>query len=223
MQLVPSTPSSKPMTESIRAILAAVSPNDLRKVVESISVPRPTGIPENEAVRGLIIELFSESEVGQLGVKVDEAGNVVVGDPRRAKVLIGAHYDSIPGTPGADDNASAVAALITAARVIGPREQVCFVAFDGEECGFVGSRALVAGLEQHRPEQVHILEMVGQPAEYLARSAIPCPSSRLQPSAISLAWSALMGLGNSWIMCWPRPIAMIFRFRASSVRMFRWR
>jgi hypothetical protein len=140
MQLVPSRPNSKPVPEFMRDLLAAISPNDLRNVVERISVPRVTGTPENEAVRRAIIELFSDSEVGQLGVKVDEAGNVVVGDPRRAKILIGAHYDSILGTPGADDNASAVSALIAAAQVIGSKEELCYVAFDGEECGFVGVR-----------------------------------------------------------------------------------
>ena len=54
-----------------------------------------------------------------------------------------------------------MAVLLAAARVIGPHEGVCYVAFNGEECGFVGSRALVEGLGPHRPEQVHVLEMVG--------------------------------------------------------------
>ena len=122
MRLVASTPNSKPVPEAIRDRLAAISQDDLREVVERISVPRPTGTPENEAVRRSIIELFSGMETGRLGVEVDDAGNVVVGDPRRAKILIGAHYDSIPGTPGADDNASGVAALIATARAIGPQE-----------------------------------------------------------------------------------------------------
>ncbi len=60
-----------------------------------------------------------------------------MGDPRRAKILIGAHYDSISSTPGAGDNASGVSALIATARAIGPQEGVCYVAFDGEECGFI--------------------------------------------------------------------------------------
>jgi Zn-dependent M28 family amino/carboxypeptidase len=161
MQLVASRPSSKPLPESISGLLAAISQNDLRQVVERISVPRPTGTPENQAVRRSIIELFSQTEASRGGVTVDAANNVVAGDPRRARILIGAHYDSVPGTPGADDNASAVAALIGAARAIGSHEDVCYVAFDGEECGFLGSRALVAGLGRHRLEQVHILEMVG--------------------------------------------------------------
>ena len=167
MRLVASTPNSKPVPKAIRSSLAAISQDNLRKVVERISVPRPTGTTENEAVRRSIIELFSGMETGHLGVGVDDAGNVVVGDPWRAKILIGAHYDSIPGTPGADDNASGVAALIATARVIGPKEGVCYVAFDGEECGFVGSRALAAGLGQHHLEHVHVLEMLGFTAKAL--------------------------------------------------------
>ena len=107
---------------------------------------------------------------------MDAAGNVVVGDPRRATILIGAHYDSIPGSPGADDNASGVAALLVAARALGPREGVCYVAFDGEEHGHVGSRALVAGLGRHHLEQVHVLEMVG----YTSRE----PGSQRNPSPL---------------------------------------
>jgi len=128
MRLVASTPDSKPVPEAIRSSLAAISQDDLREVVERISVPRPTGTPENEAVRRSIIELFCCTEAGRLGVEVDEAGNVVVGDPRRAKILIGAHYDSIPGTPGADDNASGMSALIATARAIGDRPHLSFQA-----------------------------------------------------------------------------------------------
>ncbi len=175
MQLVPSRPNSKPVPNSISGRLAAISENDLREVVERISVPRPTGSPENAAVRRSLIELFSNMEASRLGVKVDGANNVVVGDPRRAKILIGAHYDSVPGTPGADDNASAVAAMIGAARAIGPQEDVCYVAFDGEECGFLGSQALVAGLGRHRLEQVHVLEMVGYTSREPGSQRNPIP------------------------------------------------
>src|SRR5262249_42879665 len=88
---------------------------------------------------------------------------------------VGAHYDSIPSTPGADDNASGVAALVAAARAIGPQDDVCYVAFDGEECGFIGSQALVAGLGRHRLEQVHILEMVGYASDEPGSQRNPVP------------------------------------------------
>jgi Zn-dependent M28 family amino/carboxypeptidase len=50
--------------------------------------------------------------------------------------VLGAHYDTIPTTPGADDNASAVAVLIEAARLLHGREAkrtIRFVAFACEE------------------------------------------------------------------------------------------
>lgn len=50
--------------------------------------------------------------------------------------IIGAHYDSAPGTPGADDNASAVAILLELARIFAGKpcaEALRFVAFTNEE------------------------------------------------------------------------------------------
>jgi hypothetical protein len=37
-------------------------------------------------------------------------------------VIVGAHYDTVPGTPGADDNASAAAVLIEVSRMMRPLE-----------------------------------------------------------------------------------------------------
>jgi Zn-dependent M28 family amino/carboxypeptidase len=54
-------------------------------------------------------------------------------------LLVGAHYDTVPGSPGADDNASGVAALLElAARFRGARPAVSlrFVAFVNEEPPF---------------------------------------------------------------------------------------
>jgi len=52
MRLVASTPNSKPVPESIRDRLAAISQDDLREVVERISVPRPTGTPNTRPAAG---------------------------------------------------------------------------------------------------------------------------------------------------------------------------
>ena len=54
-------------------------------------------------------------------------------------VVLGAHYDSAPGTPGANDNASGVAGLFELARLLKERElsrTVRFVAFVNEEPPF---------------------------------------------------------------------------------------
>jgi aminopeptidase YwaD len=55
---------------------------------------------------------------------------------------LGAHYDSVPAGPGANDNASGMAAILELARthrVPG----LCVLAFGAEEIGLFGSRAFV--------------------------------------------------------------------------------
>ncbi|MEN8108446.1 MAG: M28 family peptidase [Pseudomonadota bacterium] len=54
-------------------------------------------------------------------------------------VLIGAHYDTVSGSPGANDNASGVAALLEIARLLASKplaRSVRFVAFVNEEAPF---------------------------------------------------------------------------------------
>jgi len=56
-----------------------------------------------------------------------------------AMVLVGAHYDSVIGCPGANDNATGVAALLEIARSLTagePAASVRFVAFVNEEAPF---------------------------------------------------------------------------------------
>ncbi|MEL7367954.1 MAG: M28 family peptidase [Myxococcota bacterium] len=76
--------------------------------------------------------------------------------------LVCAHYDTVPRTPGADDNASAVAVMLAAARA--RPAGVGFVAFNREEDGMLGSTDFVNWLETENPIEigdVHVLEMVG--------------------------------------------------------------
>jgi Zn-dependent M28 family amino/carboxypeptidase len=57
-------------------------------------------------------------------------------------VVIGAHYDTVPGTPGADDNASAVAGMLELARLqkgSSNKKNLIFVAFVNEEPPCFGS------------------------------------------------------------------------------------
>ncbi len=58
------------------------------------------------------------------------------GTPTQQYFVVGAHYDTVPSTPGANDNASGVAVLIELARMIPPSTGAAttrFVAFVNEE------------------------------------------------------------------------------------------
>jgi hypothetical protein len=82
-------------------------------------------------------------------------------------VVVGAHHDTVPGSPGADDNGSGLAGLLELARVLGRGRWAAtlqLVAFDFEETGFVGSHAYVDAPRRTpgvRLAGALILEMIG--------------------------------------------------------------
>ena len=104
---------------------------------------------------GLIEESFLKAgykvsrqgyELGLNGLKGQECYNLeveIIGSEKPDEiVVIGAHYDSLEGTPGANDNASGVAALLAIARAFGDKQPVRtlrFVAFTNEEPPFFQS------------------------------------------------------------------------------------
>lgn len=86
-------------------------------------------------------------------------------DPKAGAILVTAHYDTVAGSPGADDNASAIATALEVARLFRQQKTVRSLKlafFDQEEQGLLGSWAFTA-----QPENVATvagvinLEMVG--------------------------------------------------------------
>jgi Zn-dependent M28 family amino/carboxypeptidase len=86
-------------------------------------------------------------------------------------VLAGAHYDTVPGSPGADDNASGVAAILELARLLRsakPARTIRLVAFVNEEPPFffwgeMGSK-VYARAARARGDDIRVmlsLEMLG--------------------------------------------------------------
>jgi len=64
--------------------------------------------------------------------------------------LIGGHYDTVDESPGADDNGSAIAGMLEAARVLSQyqfEKRISYVAWDLEEEGLVGSTNFVTNLD----------------------------------------------------------------------------
>ena len=88
-------------------------------------------------------------------------------------VILGAHYDTMPGVPGADDNASGVAALLQVAAWLaseralsGNRVRLQLAFYDLEEYGLVGSREHAHALRAAGVSVIFIgLEMIGFASE----------------------------------------------------------
>jgi Zn-dependent M28 family amino/carboxypeptidase len=106
--------------------------------------------------------------------------------PTLPPILIGAHYDAVPGTPGADDNATGVAVLLEMARSFSQQpaqHPLRLVAFDLEEYGMVGSTHYAAELHQrHEPLRLMLsLEMLGYCDSTPKSQRYPAGLERLYP------------------------------------------
>ena len=115
--------------------------------------------------------------------------NVEVGATSGSIVLVGAHYDTVPGSPGADDNASGVAALIELAGVLGKEGlPIRFVAFANEEMPYFLSEEMgswrSARRSRERGETVRAmlsLEMLGYYRDTPRSQTYPPPLGLLYP------------------------------------------
>lgn len=103
--------------------------------------------------------------VSRLRLHHDLAGvNLVATWPGSAPpyTVVGAHLDTVIDSPGADDNASGVAAALELARRLAEPTSVMIAILDLEEVGFVGARALARRLAADRAASAMLcLESVG--------------------------------------------------------------
>lgn len=125
-----------------------------------ISISREVG----EAIRTLLEQGSVQADVSVSG-EVRESRNVIAEKPGTAGdgrvVVLGGHYDTVPGVPGANDNGSGTATVLTIASAIRDRAYpftIRFMAFGSEELGLHGSRAYVGGLtEEDRQRHIAML------------------------------------------------------------------
>ncbi|MCF4966197.1 M28 family peptidase [Nostoc sp. CMAA1605] len=102
-------------------------------------------------------------------------------------ILIGAHYDAVPGTSGADDNATGVAVLLELARKFAAQPAkypLRLVAFDMEEYGLLGSADYANLLrQQQQPLRLMMsLEMLGYRDSTPGGQNYPPPLEKFYPN-----------------------------------------
>jgi Zn-dependent M28 family amino/carboxypeptidase len=127
------------------------------------------------------------------GQTVNNIEAVLPGRERADEIIVaGAHYDSVEGTPGANDNASGVAALLELARLLAGTElsrTVRFVAFANEEAPFfygdeMGSNlyAARARAQDERIEAMLSLETIGYYTDRPGSQSYPFPFNLFYPN-----------------------------------------
>ncbi len=121
--------------------------------VPTVGIRRADGLALSEAAQAgeVVASIALEG-----GATIAQSENVIARAPdSQCLVYVGGHYDSVPGVPGANDNASGTALVVELARAFAESagvELICFAAFGAEEAvngssGIAGSRALVQELE----------------------------------------------------------------------------
>lgn len=158
------------MISSIR-----VDPENLREKLNHIVGERsPFGNPGHLAE----VETFIESEFRRYGLSIEKDSftywgksynNVVArigGSGASPPIIVGAHFDSVQGSPGADDNASGLAVLLESARILSRlrlSSEVLFCAFNLEELNMIGSTHFARKLKASGTKVAAMisLEMVG--------------------------------------------------------------
>lgn len=105
-----------------------------------------------------------------LGSYSDRNVVAVLPGERNDSIIICAHYDSVPGSPGADDNGSGTAAVLAAAKALSKYKDkikltytIRFVTFSGEEEGLLGSQVYAKSLYENNSNVVAVLnvDMIG--------------------------------------------------------------
>ena len=133
-------------------------------------------------------------------------------------IIVGAHYDTVPGSPGADDNASGIAVLLELAAMKLPVRFVAFANeeapyFLGEEMGsFVYARERAAGVRA-----MFSLEMLGYYRDQPGSQRYPAPlgfSIRTEPTS-SLSSPTWARGGSCTVRSKPFASTRSFRPKAS--------
>src|SRR5437899_3130829 len=133
----------KKTAAAIADVLRGVSSEKLRAFVDMLAFPRHYVAERKANVRARDLLLKLLDTFGYTLLLQGTFDNIVVtsnGAEEGPCLLLGAHYDSVPGTPGAYDNGSAVAVCLECARLVKENEigSTMIVFFNREEDGLLG-------------------------------------------------------------------------------------
>ena len=183
---------------SITPFVDQVDASSIRSFLELIAVERnhlfaPAGL---DLIRDSIERYFLSTGLetsresvpfgSYIGANISGQLSGLVADT--AVLILGAHFDAVTGTPGANDNGVATAAVMEAVKVLSNgyfRRSVRFVAFDLEEYGLVGSIRHVQQIDPTAETMLGMinLEMIGNFTED--------PNTQMVPAGFDLLFPAV--------------------------------
>ncbi|MFT4533843.1 MAG: hypothetical protein ACJA1A_002105 [Saprospiraceae bacterium] len=182
----------------VETIVNSVDSNSVKSYLEHVEGVRHhiANLPHLDSTRSYVVDHldnmnlntsiqyfpFAGGFTGQNLLGRDEGVQNVKGE-----YLVGGHYDTVDNSPGADDNGTAVAALMEIARVCKDYNfdhSVRYVSWDQEEAGLLGSAYYVNNL----PENIEIkgylnFEMLGYYSDKPNTQTLPAGFEFIFPEA----------------------------------------
>jgi len=118
----------------------------------------------------------------------------------KSVIIVDGHFDAVANTPGADDNASAVAGVLAASRVLSGyhfKKSINYIGFDKEEQGLIGAAQYVNNSIKpfEQIEAVLNMEMIAYYSDAINSQQIPPGFGQLFPAAVD----SIMASGNRGI------------------------
>ncbi len=211
----------------VRLIATDRKPVDIQQIVDEVDSNQVrahiTGVPfprfySADAANVALTKNYIETFLLQQGLNAERqefqysaytAHNILARQPGlvndSATYVVDAHFDGVSLTPGADDNASGVAGVMEAARVLSKyhfENSLRYISFDLEEVGLMGSQRYVQngipGFEQTKG--VVNFEMIGYYSNQANTQSFPA-GFELLFGAQSAAVQADSNRGNFIVNC----------------------
>lgn len=114
-----------------------------------------------------ILDLMAGGEIEvtvSVALELRDSQNVIAEKPGTAGdgtvVVLGGHYDTVPNVPGANDNGSGIATLVTIAGKLADKSYpftMRFIGFGSEELGLLGSRFYVDSLSPEEQDSTVLM------------------------------------------------------------------
>ncbi|MEM6312686.1 MAG: M28 family peptidase [Planctomycetota bacterium] len=219
------------------------TPERLRALVERLSTEFADRDPTHPEAYAAAADMLAEQlrdagvrtvERQTLSLLVDEAivacDNLIADIPGRGEdagvLIVGAHYDTIPGTPGANDNASGVAGIIELARRlhdVEPRHTIRLVLWANEEPPYfqtpaMGSVEHAQSLGDEKVIGAISLDMIGyfddapgsqEIPEGLVLPGVDMASLGVADFLVVLGEPGSAGLVETFVEAWDAPVRLV--------------
>jgi Zn-dependent M28 family amino/carboxypeptidase len=185
-------------TLDIAGLVAQIDSNELKQTVQYLAKirHRTAGATHLKQVQDSIGQLFTKHRLSlkedRFTYQTNYTARNILGHKSgysalQQTVLVGAHYDSVSNSPGADDNATGTAAVLALAELLAPypaQRGLRFAGFDLEETGLTGSTHYVNQLAATDTIAAFFnFEMIGVFDTMIGSQTLPTGFNQLFPAA----------------------------------------